>query len=305
MRNASARTLLGVFVIVHALAHAVLPMRGWIDPTLIYLSVIPQILYSVAVIGLTVAGLGLLGVPLLWRVTRPALVLGAAYSLILLWSGGLDPLWWAVSIDVVLLVVGVSGAYPYRPGGRRHASALRQAARAIGVGIAIYASCAVVLWPMHRSWGSAPAEHALALPGDGGDRNAALELQHAVTVDAPPEAVWPWLVQLGQDRAGFYSYDSLERAFGVDIHNVREIRPEWQQRSAGNRVRATQSNYLGGVLGRDLGLDRQASRAGPRHGAAALGRIRARAHEGRSHAVHHPHQGWQLHGHRPGPRPST
>ena len=40
---------------------------------------------------------------------------------------------------------------------------------------------------------------------------------------------------------------------GVDIHNVEEIRPEWQQRSAGDRVRATQPDYLGGVLGRDLG----------------------------------------------------
>ena len=253
MRTASAPTLLGVFVIVHALAHAVIPMRGWIDPTLIYLSVIPQILYSVAVVGLMIAGLGLLGVPLLWRGTRPALVLGSAYSLILLWFGGRDPLWWAVGIDVVLLVIGVSGACRYRPDERRHASVLRHAGRAIGVGIVIYACGALVLWPLHRSWGSAPTEHALALPGDGGDRNAALELQHAVTVNAPPEAVWPWLVQLGQDRAGFYSYDSLERAFGVNVHNVTQIRPEWQQRSAGDRVRATQPDYLGGVLGKDLG----------------------------------------------------
>ena len=74
-----------------------------------------------------------------------------------------------------------------------------------------------------------------------------------MTVNAPPEAVWPWLVQLGQDRAGFYSYDWLERAFGADVHNVTEIRPEWQQRQAGDRVRATQPGYLGGVLGDDIG----------------------------------------------------
>ena len=253
MRTLSAPTLLGVFVIVHALAHAVLPMRGWMDPSMIYLSVIPQLLYFVAVIGFTIAGLGLLGVPGLARMARPVLVLASAYSLILMLSAGLGPVWWGVSIDVVLFVVGVSGVCRYQPGERRHASLLRQAARAIGVALVIYASSAVVLWPLHRSWGSAPTEHALALPGDRADRNAALELQHAVTVDAPPEAVWPWLVQLGQDRAGFYSYDALERAFGVDIHNVEEIRPEWQQRSAGDRVRATQPDYLGGVLGRDLG----------------------------------------------------
>jgi uncharacterized protein YndB with AHSA1/START domain len=117
----------------------------------------------------------------------------------------------------------------------------------------LYAAGAVVLWPLHRDWGSDPSEHALALPGDRPDRNPALELQHAVTVDAPPEAVWRWLVQLGQDRAGFYSYDWLERAFGVDIHNVTEIRPEWQSRKPGDLVRATQDGYLGGVLGDDLG----------------------------------------------------
>jgi hypothetical protein len=76
---------------------------------------------------------------------------------------------------------------------------------------------------------------------------------HGVSVDAPPERVWPWLVQIGQDRAGFYSYDWLERAFLADIHNVDEIRPEWQRRQPGDFVRATQPNYLGGLLGEDLG----------------------------------------------------
>ena len=74
-----------------------------------------------------------------------------------------------------------------------------------------------------------------------------------MTIDAPPSAVWPWLMQLGQDRGGFYSYDWLERAFGVDMHNVNEIRPEWQQREVGELLRATQPTYLGGLFGPDLG----------------------------------------------------
>jgi uncharacterized protein YndB with AHSA1/START domain len=94
---------------------------------------------------------------------------------------------------------------------------------------------------------------AMALPGDAPDRRPSDEIQHAVTIDAPPEAVWPWLVQLGQDRAGFYSYDWLERAAGVDIHNVLEIRAEWQARQSGELVRATQPGYLGGVFGPELG----------------------------------------------------
>ena len=93
----------------------------------------------------------------------------------------------------------------------------------------------------------------MALPGDPAWRLAALELMHGVTIDAPPDQVWPWLVQIGQDRAGFYSYDWLERLFGVDIRNVNEITPAWQHRAAGDFVRATQPNYLGGVLGQDLG----------------------------------------------------
>ena len=61
------------------------------------------------------------------------------------------------------------------------------------------------------------------------------EVLHAVTIDAPRATVWAWLVELGQDRAGFSSYDWLERVFGADIRNVNEIRREWQTRRAGDR----------------------------------------------------------------------
>ena len=93
----------------------------------------------------------------------------------------------------------------------------------------------------------------MALPGDHTPRQPAIELQHAVTIDAAPGDVWPWLVQLGQDRAGFYSYDWLERAFGADVHNVREIRAEWQHRQAGDFVPATQRGYLASVFGEQPG----------------------------------------------------
>jgi hypothetical protein len=60
-------------------------------------------------------------------------------------------------------------------------------------------------------------------------------------------------VQLGQDRAGFYSYDWLERTVGADVHNVREVRPEWQQREVGDFVPATQRGYLGSLFGEQPG----------------------------------------------------
>jgi hypothetical protein len=64
--------------------------------------------------------------------------------------------------------------------------------------------------------------------------------------------VWPWLVQLGQDRAGFYSYDWLERLAGDNVHNADRIHPEWQRLEAGDFIRAAQRGYLGGRFG-DLG----------------------------------------------------
>lgn len=251
---AGLRPAFGLFVIAHGLAHAVLPLRGWIDPATLSVSYHPFILYSVAVIGFTVAGLGILGVRGFAAVVRPALVLASAYSWVAIWTMGEGGLWWGSSTDVALFLVGIAGVHQYLPaGGAKRAGYWHAAGVALATSFVVYATAAVVLWPLHRAWGSQPSEHALTLPGDAADRIAALEIQHAVTVNAPPEAVWPWLVQLGQDRAGFYSYDWLERAFGVDIHNATVIRPEWQTRQAGDRVRATQDGYLGGVLGRDLG----------------------------------------------------
>jgi len=55
----------------------------------------------------------------------------------------------------------------------------------------------------------------------------------AVTIDAPPDQVWPWLVQLGGDRAGWYSWDRLDNA---GRPSAREIHPEWQHLAVGDRV---------------------------------------------------------------------
>ena len=247
------RRAFALLVIAHGLAHAVLPLRGWMDPALFGHDFMPLVLYGVAVMGFTIAGIGLLGVAPFTSAVRPLLVLASGYSLIAIQVFGARDLWWGAALDVVLLITGFTGIYRRLPIGERHGRWPHRAAVATAASFLLYVSCALVLWPVHRIWGSEPSEFALALPGDPPNRNPALEIQHAVTVDAPPEAVWQWLVQLGQDRAGFYSYDWLERAFGVDVHNVKEIRPEWQQREAGDRVRATQPGYLGGVLGDNLG----------------------------------------------------
>ena len=58
----------------------------------------------------------------------------------------------------------------------------------------------------------------------------------SVTIDAPPERVWPWLVQVGVDKAGFYTFDWAENLFGDPIHNTDRIHPEWQDLRPGDAV---------------------------------------------------------------------
>jgi hypothetical protein len=92
----------------------------------------------------------------------------------------------------------------------------------------------LVLHPWFMDWGATAEERAMALPGDVAPPSA--YFTRAVTIGASPEAVWPWLMQIGQDRAGFYSNDWLENLFGGDIHNAAELRPEWQDRAVGDRI---------------------------------------------------------------------
>jgi hypothetical protein len=181
------------------------------------------------------------------------LVVASGYSLVAVWLMGFGQLWWGVALDAMLFLTGLTGVYRRLPQGPPHPGMPHRLAIAAAAAVLIYVAGALVLWPFYRAWGSTPEEFALSLPGDDVNRDPAMQIQHAVTVNAPPEAVWRWLVQLGQDRAGFYSYDWLERAFGADVHNVKEIRPEWQDRHVGDFVRATQPDYLWGVLGKNIG----------------------------------------------------
>src|SRR5688572_5340684 len=249
----SWRRALALLVIVHGLAHAVLPLRGSMKPDLLGHDFMPIVLYGTAVLGFTVAGIGLLGLTPFSALVRPALVLASGYSLVAIFTMGAGDLWWGMAFDLFLLLMAFTGLYQELPAGPRHPGLPHRIAVSLGTVFVLYVTCAMVLWPFHRAWGSVREEHALTLPGDPQDRNSALELQHVVTIDAAPNVVWAWLVQLGQDRAGFYSYDWLERAFGADVHNVKEIRPAWQSRNAGDFVRATQTDYLWGILGDQIG----------------------------------------------------
>jgi hypothetical protein len=59
-----------------------------------------------------------------------------------------------------------------------------------------------------------------------------------IEIDAPPSAVWPWLVQMGPGRAGAYTYDWIENLFGLNMHSADRIVPEWQQLEVGEVLRS-------------------------------------------------------------------
>jgi hypothetical protein len=245
--------VLGWLVITHGLAHAVLPLRGATAPAFLVGDWIPVGLYMLTMIGFVAAGLGILGIKPLDGAIGPLLVLSAGLSVVAVVRMGDPTLWPGAAFDLVLVGIGLWRATAGWPEHPRHGRAWHAVGLAFAFGFLGYVATAATLWPWHRTWGSTRSEILMALPGDEDVRRPALEIQHAVTIDAPPSEVWPWLMQMGQDRAGFYSYDWLERAFLVDIRNVTSLNPGWQQREAGDLVRATQPEYLRGMFGRDLG----------------------------------------------------
>jgi hypothetical protein len=90
--------------------------------------------------------------------------------------------------------------------------------------------------PWTRRWHATPPEIAATLPGDEFVPDAGLTMTRAVTIDAPPDAVWPWIVQIGQDRAGFYSYTPVENLAGCAMRNADRVHDEWQDRAVGDAV---------------------------------------------------------------------
>jgi hypothetical protein len=110
----------------------------------------------------------------------------------------------------------------------------RRAARlltALGVAAPLLDHGAVRPWL--RRWGATPEERARRLPGDQ-ESTPLFTTTRAVTVHAPAHEVWRWLVQIGQDRGGFYSYDWLENLAGCNLRSAEIIHEEWQDRRAGD-----------------------------------------------------------------------
>jgi hypothetical protein len=99
-------------------------------------------------------------------------------------------------------------------------------AGAVGIYIVFYR-------PRQLRWGATDQEVARAMPGDEIVARPVFNATRAVTVNARPEEIWPWLVQIGFGRAGWYSYDILDN---LGRHSSEEILPEYQHLAPGDLI---------------------------------------------------------------------
>jgi hypothetical protein len=250
------RIVLGWFLIIHAVAHA--GVGTWSSA---HGSMWPStILWTTAFAAYTVAGLGVLRVPKLRSRWKPCMIVATIASIATIaWYPSPLGLVGAV-VDIALLIavlvvmqlridVDIAVVNFLGSGAFRHPRWVR-AGWVLGWTWLAYASVIAAFRPVSLQWGTTDAERTAALPGDEvHPLGASYRIDHAITIQAPAAAVWPWLVQLGEDRGGFYSYDWLERSFGDDIRNADRIHPEWQRRQLGDTILATQRAYLGGRFG--------------------------------------------------------
>ena len=102
-----------------------------------------------------------------------------------------------------------------------------------GAGLICLALATPFLRRRRTSWGAGPGLAHRSFPGDELIRDPDWGWTHAVEVAAPADAVWPWLAQIGADRAGFYSYSWLENLAGCRVRDAERVHPEWEARTGG------------------------------------------------------------------------
>ena len=101
------------------------------------------------------------------------------------------------------------------------------------IAAAVILSYLAVIGPWQRQWGATPDEVVRSLPGDELLRSDAPSTTRAITIEAPPELVFPWLLQIGYGRGGWYSYDWIDND---GRPSVARIEPQLQRLRVGDRI---------------------------------------------------------------------
>lgn len=123
-----------------------------------------------------------------------------------------------------------------------HKKTLSIALGAAAAGVAAYK---LMLRPWFLVWGAMEDEIRGPWPGDEMTPDAICQATRAVTIHASADEIWPWLVQIGQDRGGFYSYTWLENLFGARMRNANRLLPNLD-RKVGDTVWMTPKERYGG-----------------------------------------------------------
>ncbi|MFY9781227.1 MAG: hypothetical protein WAJ85_12060 [Candidatus Baltobacteraceae bacterium] len=117
------------------------------------------------------------------------------------------------------------------------------AAAALGLATSAYG---LVVRPKLLTWGSDPRDLDREWPGDALTPTPHSVATRAIEIDAPAADVWPWILQVGQDRGGFYSYTWLENLFGAQITNSESLLPDYEKRKVGDTVWLAARKAYGG-----------------------------------------------------------
>jgi len=110
---------------------------------------------------------------------------------------------------------------------------------AVGIGLIVYL---FIYRPLQINWGAGNDEVQRMMPGDDIVQSPTFNATRAVTVNAEPEQIWPWLVQMGHTRAGWYSYDLVDNLGRV---SAERIIPEYQHLQPGDLVPISPDGKMG------------------------------------------------------------
>jgi hypothetical protein len=106
----------------------------------------------------------------------------------------------------------------------------------LGVITMLVLAHALIVRPYYMHWGTTKSETNMALPGDSLINKLCVVSTRAITIQAPPSCIWPWLLQLGQGRGGYYTYEWLENLFATEMKNADSIVPALQKVKVGDSI---------------------------------------------------------------------
>lgn len=103
--------------------------------------------------------------------------------------------------------------------------------------ILVMAAYVLFCRPYQLQWGATAVEIARSMPGDELNSNPSFRATRAITIEGTPEEIWPWLIQMGYGRAGYYGYDILENIGSPEgLRSAERILPRFQDFQVGDEL---------------------------------------------------------------------